>query len=345
MKQKVKWLIMACFLCLILSGCEDKKQEYSEIQEIQVDYYTGNITIDFVEKKKIITDYSNSEFTVTEYPFGNNEELLAFIESTVIPELQTEKDINSEADVNYCSIQIVTDTGMIDSSKLKGKDFKCWNELMQLMGEPWNITTVNLVSVQEFIEYYNFANEDISEDYIEAYIEEYEIAPEMLDDENYDEKLVSAFELGLTYGHDILTLLSAPQINLEEDDDLTDLEYLIMINDIFTGVSDLTEQQFIIIDAKEGKYYYSENDISRDYTEAEVIKDISTEEINEYISSLRSIISPEWEHPVSIGDQATYLWDLYLVKRNGKIIKYMGEGVDEEKHPGLHDWYQNLANF
>ncbi len=87
--------------------------------------------------------------------------------------------------------------------------------------------------------------------------------------------------------------------------------------------------------------YITSRSVTDDYTTEENVRDVTQENMREYLQQLRSIITDEWEQYHQV-ENKEYTWKLYIVKEDSSLIYYEGESVDETCHPGFAQWCRNL---
>lgn len=196
-----------------------------------------------------------------------------------------------------------------------------------------------LVSVEEFKEYYQMGD-DVPGDYIEAFIQHRQLTRDSLGERNYDVMVKELYARGLTFGSKIADLIGGEEVQISEEDDFSDVAYIVIQKDIYENGTDLCTPQNIVLEIDNQKVYVTEKSVTEDYTTEENVRDISEEEIKECLQELRSMISDEWNSYHTV-ESKTYNWRLSIVKEDGSQIYYQGEGTDEVFHPGLEQWCQD----
>lgn len=197
----------------------------------------------------------------------------------------------------------------------------------------------DLVSVEEFKEYYQMGD-DVPEDYIEAFIQHRQLTKDSLGEQNYDAMVKELYGRGLTFGPKITDLIAGEAVQLSEEDDFSDVAYIVMQKGIYEDGTDICTPQNVVLEVDNQKVYVTEKNVTEDYTIEENVRDISEEEITECLQKLRSMISDEWNSHHTT-ESRTYSWKLSIVKEDGSQICYQGEGPDEVFHPGLEQWCQD----
>lgn len=197
------------------------------------------------------------------------------------------------------------------------------------------------VTVDQFREYYGLKKEEVTDDFLKGYIKDRSITMCDLERRDWAKVVKVLYSRGVTYGHNITTMIQKKYRYAELDENFEMATHIIVQMEIVKEYG-LCEPCYFVIDREDNILYYSEKEIRLDYTEAEYSIVLSDNRMSEIINQLRNIITPQWEIPFGLRERADYIWDLYIVLQQGDMIRYGGEGVEEEYRPGFHEWYQNL---
>lgn len=198
-----------------------------------------------------------------------------------------------------------------------------------------------LVSTVEFIEYYQMQENDVPSDYLAAFIQHRQLTMDSLGERAYDAMVKKLYERGVTFGSTITDLISGKVVQLSQEDDFTDVAYIVINKDIYMDGTDMSAPQNIVLEVDNRKIYITQKNVTDDYTTEENVRDISEQDIKECLQKLRSMITADWNSGHEV-EGKTYGWRLHIVKHDGSVISYQGEGIDEVFHPGLEQWFQTF---
>jgi len=168
------------------------------------------------------------------------------------------------------------------------------------------------------------------------------LTKDMLGELNYDQMLIKMYERGLTFGTKIIDLIQGEVISLSDNDDFSDVAYIVLSKEQYLDGTDTSVEENVILEVENQKLYITSQTVNEDYTTSENVRALSGESIREYVQQLRSIITDEWQQYHHIENKECS-WKLYIVKEEGSLIYYEGESVDEMNHPGFEDWCKNLG--
>ena len=200
------------------------------------------------------------------------------------------------------------------------------------------------VTAEEYMEFYGLTEENfVPIEYLEEYLQEWPMTYEMLKKGNDYLNVIGFYNEGHIFGYNILNLIDRECVFASEDEDFSTVKHIILWDNTAVTGTEYSQSNIVVIDIVNEKYYYNANKM--DFTDAEVIKNINDEIIDELLSELRSIITPKWEQPESLNSYHHIRWNLYLVKEDGSVIYYWGYTPDEEGHPGFHDWFVKVQNL
>lgn len=197
------------------------------------------------------------------------------------------------------------------------------------------------VSADEFLTYYHMDKGTVPLDYLEAFIAYRQLTKESLSERNYDVMVKKMYDKGVSFGDSIIGLISGSEISYDVQDDFTDVTYIIINKDIYEYGTDLATMQNIILDVKNNKIY-EVGDMNTDYAANGKTKEISEQSATDCVEKLRTMITDDWKEFHPVADDKTYSFKIYVVKQNGTLICFEGEGIDEVYHPGLEEWIQSL---
>lgn len=197
------------------------------------------------------------------------------------------------------------------------------------------------ISVEQFRNYYHLAPEEVSDSFLKGYIKERGITLAELPKRNWVAAAKALFSRGVTYGHNITTMISREFRFARLDESFENVSHVIVQMEIFTH-DGLSEARYFVLDREDNILYYSDREIRLDYSQAEIAVPISYDDSNKVLEELREMITPQWEIPFGLGERADYHWNLFMLLPEGDMIRYEGEGKDEEHRPGFDVWCQRL---
>lgn len=197
-----------------------------------------------------------------------------------------------------------------------------------------------LVSAAEFSDYYGMEEGEIPEDYLEAFIGHRQLTEGALSERNYDAMVRELYERGVTFGSTVSELISGEEEAFSEDDDFSDVAYIVLQKDRYEDGTDMVTPQLVILEVENQKVYITKMNVTDDYTTEENVRELSKEDVGECLLRLRDMITKDWDNYHSVEGKA-YDWKLHVVKADGTVISFSGEGPDEEFHPGFVKWCED----
>lgn len=203
------------------------------------------------------------------------------------------------------------------------------------------ISAEELVDVSDFMDYYKMQNEDVPTDYIIAFIEDKQLTKEMLGDLNYGEMVIKMYERGVIFGTKITDLINGEVVSLSEEDDFSDVEYIVICKELYENGTDMSSEENVVLEVENRKIYITQKSVLDVYTSEENAREVSQEDITAYVQQLRNIITDNWTQYHQVEDKV-YDWRLYIVKNDGSVIYYEGEAIDEDNHPGFEEWCKSI---
>lgn len=193
-----------------------------------------------------------------------------------------------------------------------------------------------LVSTGEFMDYYGMEEGEITEDYLEAFISHRQLAKGDLSELNYDVMARELYERGVTFGKKVADLIAGEEAELSEEDDFSDAAYVVMMKESYMDGTDMVQMRAAVLEAESGKVFVTDK-VTDDYEAGECVRELSNGEVLECFLALRDMITEEWNDYHEV-EGKEYDWTFCVVKENGDVISFKGEGPDEEFHPGLEQW-------
>lgn len=209
-------------------------------------------------------------------------------------------------------------------------------------------TPKELVSEEEFLEYYGLTREDIGDFDLQAMIVHYGISEEiLLEDRDFClNELNESIETGKDFNCYASDYIRQEYKRMAtKQDDLKQTKYILLSFDI-RGQGCLCSPRQILIDVKNKKSYYSDGmNVWDNFSYAEVIKSLDEDQIEGILSSLEDKKIYKWERGNGVmGDgPGDYSWNLYLVMGRGDVIAYSGGSLGNNKK--FVSWYNELLEI
>lgn len=197
------------------------------------------------------------------------------------------------------------------------------------------------ILVNQFREHYHLTEEEVPDSFLKGYIKERAITESDISKRDWASVAKALFSRGVTYGHSITNMISRDFRFAQSEENFDNATHLIVRIEIFTH-DGLSEPRYFVIDREDNILYYSKKEIRLDYSQAEVSISMSCDEADKVLKQLRKIINSKWEVPFGLGERADYQWNLFILLPEGDMIRYEGEGKDEEHRPGFDMWCQQL---
>lgn len=194
-----------------------------------------------------------------------------------------------------------------------------------------------LVSAGEFVEYYGMEEGEIPEDYLDGFIVHRGITREGLSELNYDVMVRELYERGVTFGKKIADLIAGKEAEFSKEDDFSDAAYVVLLKEAYVDGSDLVQMEAFVLDVENGKVFVTDH-VMNDYEAEGNVRELSDEEVSKCLLELRDLVTEEWKEHHEV-EGKVFDWTLYVVKEEGEVISFSGEGPDEAFHPGFDKWY------
>lgn len=193
-----------------------------------------------------------------------------------------------------------------------------------------------LVSVREFMEYYGMERGEVPEDYLEGFIGHRGIMKEELSELNYDVMVRELYERGVTFGKKITDLTAGDEAVFSKEDDFSDAAYVVLLKEAYEDGNDMVSMEAFVLEVENGKVFVTDH-VMNDYEAEGSMRELSDEEVSKCLLELRDMVTEEWNDYHEAEGKA-FDWTLYIVKYDGEMISFRGEGPDEEFHPGFEKW-------
>jgi hypothetical protein len=200
---------------------------------------------------------------------------------------------------------------------------------------------MELITVERFMEIYNFTEEELGDYDLQAMISQREITEKDTKLKDYREIVESYMEWGFNPGHNVAEIIYTNTRAASKDDDLNSMKWMVLDN------AYNMETEVYFWDIENQKSYYANRDILFNYSDADIIKDLSDEEISNMITGLESIGWNEWKlnYPVEDPTEIDYYWDLYIVLGNDEVVRAGGIRPEEGGPEGFYEWLQMVIEI
>ena len=194
---------------------------------------------------------------------------------------------------------------------------------------------MNLVTVDEFLEYYNLTEADVADYDLEGMIEEYSITSDELPGPSWYNILKNDAERGIKYGCNMARFIRKQTRPATAEDDFSNAQYIVYEVHIDNKNETYTFEN-AVIDVEEKKIYYLCN--LYDYFDAEVVKSLDDETFDKIISILQGMELPEWENNINYERYGSkYYWELFVLMNKQDVIRYTGSITEEDDREAKFD--------
>lgn len=162
---------------------------------------------------------------------------------------------------------------------------------------------VEYVTAKEFMEYYSITEDQVPSDYVQAYIDKWCITSDSLErdeKERLKKWLLSDYENGVLYGHDINSIFQGEASNAKLSEYMKQAEVIMFRFGMHDG-SELFYDQIMVIDLRDGNIYFSrgrEEEHTNDYINFELSAELSDDDI----AAIRKEIPEHIEENKGVGD-------------------------------------------
>lgn len=200
------------------------------------------------------------------------------------------------------------------------------NEREDIMVSPNNYEegtdNMELISKEEFIQYYNMSDEEATKYDIEGFIEEKGITSADLEKTHYDVILKNEAMNGVVYGNNVEQYIHYGYRAATKDDNYVEANYIILLKEVPLEEG-LIEKKAVVVDLKKYKIYY--DCLLNDISTALVTVDITDENISDIVKILNDMHLPEWPENINIRrNDCEYSWMLGIVMNKKDVIRYDG---------------------
>ena len=195
-----------------------------------------------------------------------------------------------------------------------------------------------IVSVEEFKEYYGVKDTDIPREYILDYIMHYRFRKYTLAKSDYWSELSDDYENGVIYRTDIGSFLYGARSELPLNDYIKTADVIVIEFQMSYG-SELQYYRSITLDLRDKKIYYSTRNMS-DYTDADKCSDLTDEDVQSIRDELPKHIS-ENQGEVS-GYNLDYSFEIMMKDSEYNNKYYRGYSGDELNYPGFDTYWKEL---
>ena len=195
------------------------------------------------------------------------------------------------------------------------------------------------ITAEEFMAYYSITEEQVPVEYVQSYIDEFDVTSEQLEKYNLGADMLSAYELGLIYGYNVNSIFQGPSSEEALVDYMKQAEVIEFSFGMHYG-SELAYGESMVIDLKEGKIYYTRQNID-DYINYELSAELSAEDVE----SIRAELPTHIDENNGLGDYGMSGDYTFMIKMNaadGTVKYYDGNQGDEEHFPGFDTYWKTL---
>ncbi|MBQ9936560.1 MAG: hypothetical protein IJO70_11995 [Lachnospiraceae bacterium] len=203
-----------------------------------------------------------------------------------------------------------------------------------------SITDVKIkVTAEEFMAYYSITEEQVPEDYVQSFIDEYNITSDQLGRGHMERILLDAYKNGEVFGYDVNSIFQGPGSKEAIADYMKQAEVVQFYFGMHYG-SELAYGESMVIDLKEGKIYYTRENID-DYINYELSAELTATDVE----GIRAELPTHIEENKGVGDYGMSGDYTFMIKMNatdGTTKYYDGNQGDEEHFPGFDGYWKSL---
>ena len=234
-------------------------------------------------------------------------------------------------------LALIMGCGSDDNTDYSGKD-----KVVESENNNDGDENMNLITVDEFLVYYNLTEADVADYDLEGMIEEYSITSDDLPEASWYAILKTDARKGKKYGCNINQYLIKQTRSATSEDDFSNAQYIVYKVDIDNKDETYTFED-VVIDVEEKKIYYLCN--LDDYFDAEVVKDLDDETFDKIISMLEGMELPEWENNINYEHYGSkYYWELFVLMNKKDVIRYTGSITEEDDREAEFDDFKTFID-
>ncbi len=238
-----------------------------------------------------------------------------------------------------CMVSLITGCGSADSTDNCDTDENAG--ILQETDYSEN-GELNLITADEFLEYYNLTEADVADYDLEGMIDDYSITSDDLPERDWYFKLKNDARLGIEYGCNMERLIRKQTRPATAEDDFSTARYIVYEVHIDNKDETYTFEN-VVIDIEEKKIYYLCN--LYDYFDAEVVKDMDDETFDKIISILEEMELPEWENNINYERYGSkYYWELFVLMNKQDVIRYTGSITEEDDMEAKFDDFKTFID-
>ncbi|MDO5127342.1 MAG: hypothetical protein Q4D54_06310 [Eubacteriales bacterium] len=180
-----------------------------------------------------------------------------------------------------------------------------------------------LVTVDDFANYYKLTAEDLEAHDIEGFIMYHEITSNRLETRDWMSILEKDETAGISYRHNIYRQVTSAKTRMATyDDDFAEAQYIVYETQIYEDEG-IGRIENVIIDIPNQKVYCGFD--YNDYTKCEKSIDVDETFIRSIISDFNDMKLPEWENNILYACEGNaYWWDLHIIMSEDDVIRYTG---------------------
>ncbi len=229
--------------------------------------------------------------------------------------------------------------------------FGCGTNPDSIDNDTKNIETVNsteektteaidneIVSVEEFMEYYGITETDIPREYILDYIMRYRFRKDMLTDRDYWADLSADYDNGVIYRTSTDSILRGTRSELPLKDFIKKADVIVIEFQMSYG-RPLEYGRRIALDLKDKRIYYSTKNLS-DFTDADKCADLTDEDVQSIRDELPKHISEKQEEISE--HNLDYRFSIMMKDSEYNNKYYRGYSGDELNYPGFDSYWMDL---
>lgn len=180
---------------------------------------------------------------------------------------------------------------------------------------------MELITKQQFLDYYGLKIEDVEEYDLQGMINDYDINLDTIASRDWYKKLKNDSRMGKQYGKN-LNLIIHNNRKANASDNLRLSKYLVC--QITNNINDSMDKTYAVaIDLREKKLYY-DCDLSNIFI-CQKQYEIANDVIEKIFDCIDRMKLNSWENNLAyLYNDSELMWDLYFVLNRTNVIRYMG---------------------
>lgn len=199
-----------------------------------------------------------------------------------------------------------------------------------------------IISAEDFMEFYNISETDVPRDYVQSYIWEYGLPQKIKQDDvekKWGEKVILAYKTGKPMGEYLGSLFHGPESNLELEEYLENADIILFDFNMRFGKERYSTNK-MTIDLKNKIIYFTQNNTDK-YTESELKAELSDDDVQKIREELPKHIV-EGNGVGTYGVSSEYSFVINMKADDYSTKSFSGDYGDETHFPGFDEYWKTL---